>query len=119
MKHGLNQKVIYDRLSDAEKALYDSVDAEPDLTREMKVLRFKLLRMLEPLERETVVGTPNGAETVSLKIDEVTKLYAIEKAVDGIRKLAKELGGGEAERFEQLLAALMTPPPTSGGDQSS
>ena len=108
--HGVNRKIIYERLTDSEQELFDAITAEPDLTHEMKILRFKLLTLLEPLERQAVVGTPDGAEVVSLQVDEVTKAYAIEKLVDGIRKLSKELGGGEQERFEQLLSALMTPP---------
>ena len=109
--HGVYEKVVRERLSEEEQAVFDAVTAEPDLAHELRVLRFKLLRLLEPLERQAVVGTPDGAQVVTMAVDEITKAYAIEKLADGIRKVIKEIDGGETERFEQLLAALMSPPP--------
>lgn len=60
------------------------------MDQEIKILRFKLLRLLEPVERQTVIGTEAGAEIVTLEVDEVTKSYAIEKLIDGIRKIIKD-----------------------------
>ena len=111
LKTGVDEKVVLERLTPYERALFEATNAEPDLTFEMRVLRFKMLRLLDDLKREMVVATPEGAHKVTLKVDEIQKAYAIEKLVDGARKLAKELDGGEGARFEQLLAALMAPPP--------
>jgi hypothetical protein len=91
LKHGVYETVIRDRLSPEEQAVFDSVPTDDGLAQEIRILRFKLLRLLEPVERETVIGTKTGAEVVTLKVDEVTKAYAIEKLVDGIRKIVKDM----------------------------
>lgn len=60
------------------------------MSQELKILRFKLLRLLEPVEREMAFGTESGPEIVTIHVDEVTKAFAIEKIVDGIRKVVKD-----------------------------
>lgn len=105
MKHGLYENVIRDRLTPKEQAVFDAIPADPELANELRILRFKLLRLLEPVERE-MLGQFN--EIVTIKVDEVTKAYAIEKLVDGIRKLAKDMQGTDEDdgSFDELVAAL-------------
>lgn len=88
--HGAYETVIRDRLSDSEKAVFDSISDESNMSQELKILRFKLLRLLEPVEREMAFGTESGPEIVTIHVDEVTKAFAIEKIVDGIRKVVKD-----------------------------
>lgn len=88
--HGAYETIIRDRLTEEEQAVFDAISADPNMDQEIKILRFKLLRLLEPVERQTVIGTEAGAEIVTLEVDEVTKSYAIEKLIDGIRKIIKD-----------------------------
>lgn len=88
--HGAYETIIRDRLTEEERAVFDAISADPNMDQEIKILRFKLLRLLEPVERQTVIGTEAGAEIVTLEVDEVTKSYAIEKLIDGIRKIIKD-----------------------------
>src|SRR5690606_4860756 len=97
LKHGLRENVVYERLTPEEQALFDAVTAEPSLEMELRVLRFKFLRLLEPVLRQAAVATENGADTVFLEVDEVTKAYALEKLADGIRKIVKEMQGGSVD----------------------
>lgn len=107
VKHGLYEQVIRERLTPEEQALFDAVTTDVDLTQELRILRFKLLRLLEPVVRKVAVATPEGSEVVALEVDEVTKAYAIEKLVDGIRKLVKDMQGGGADAaIDQLVAVL-------------
>ena len=116
--HGVYETITRERLTEQEQVVFDAITADPDLRHELRVLRFKLLRLLKPLERQVVVGTPDGAQVVTIVVDEISTAYAIAKLADGIRKLVKQLGSGEAEqRFEQLLAALMAPPSDARGDE--
>lgn len=118
VKHGVYETVIRDRLTPEEQAVFDALPAEDDLTQELRILRFKLLRLLEPVEREAVVGTKEGAEVVTLKVDEVTKAYAVEKLVDGIRKLVKEMRdtGQDDGGLELLADAIAKSAKALGGD---
>lgn len=121
-RHGLYETVIRDRLSSEEQAVFDSVPAEVDLANELRILRFKLVRLLDDVEREAVVGTPEGAEKVTLKVDEVTKAYAIEKLVDGIRKIVKDMQGAGADdpllRFAEEIAKARVGRREDGGDET-
>ncbi len=105
---GLYERVDPERLTEEERALFDSIPADPDLTTELRLLRLLLLKMLDSLERRAVVGTPDGAEVVTLTIDEVATALAAEKLCDGIRKLVKDASSTPAdfEAFERLLAVL-------------
>ena len=95
--HGAYETIIKDRLDNDEREVFEKISNKNDLKQELKILRFKLLRLLDPVEKEQVVGTETGAEVVSLEVDEVTKAYAIEKLVDGIRKIVKDLQGGSQD----------------------
>lgn len=118
LKHGAYETVIRDRLTPGEQAVFDALPAKDDLSQELRILRFKLLRLLEPVERETLVGAKEGAEVITLEVDEVTKAYAIERLVDGIRKLVKEMRdtGQDDGGLELLAAAIAKSANALGGD---
>lgn len=111
-KHGLYEKVVVERLTPEERAVFEQIGDEESLRTELKILRFKLLRLLEPCERAMVIGAGQGEgqEIQMVEIDEVTKAYAIEKLVDGIRKILRDLKDADEEHdsFEQLLAHVAT-----------
>lgn len=88
--HGIYETIIRDRLSEDEQAVFDAISDTTNMSHEIKILRFKLLRLLSPVEKQAVVGTEFGPEIVTLQVDEVTKAYAIEKLIDGIRKIVKD-----------------------------
>lgn len=108
LKHGAYETIIRERLSDEEKKIFDAISSQDDLKQELKILRFKLLRLLDPVEKEMVIGTEQGAERVTIEVDEVTKAYAIEKIVDGIRKIVKDMqgGGGDDSSLEALARVI-------------
>ena len=107
VKHGLYENVVRERLTPEEQALFDAVPTDVDLTQELRILRFKLLRLMDPVTRDMVVATPEGAERVRVEVDEVTKAYAIEKLVDGIRKLVKDMQGNSADDpLRQFVEAI-------------
>ena len=107
-KHGVYESVIRDQLKDEEKETFDKVSADDDLKQELKILRFKLLRLLEPVEQQQIMS--NG-QIETIEIDEVTKSKAIAKLVDNIRKLVKDNkeinGGDEAEKVDEVVKAMM------------
>lgn len=102
--HGVYETIIRDRLTEEEQAVFDAISADPKMDQELKILRFKLLRLLDPVEKEMVIGTELGPEVVTLKVDEVTKAYAIEKLIDGIRKIVKDTK--EALKVEDVVQII-------------
>jgi hypothetical protein len=110
VSHGVYQRVDPDRLSPEERAVFDQMPTDLDLSVELRALRLMLLKTFGSLEYQEVIGTPIGAEVVERAVDEVAKAYAAAKLADGVRKLVKEVGGGDRERFKQLLSALGTTP---------
>lgn len=88
--HGAYETIIRDRLTEEEQAVFDAISVDPNMNQEIKILRFKMLRLLDPVEKQIAMGSEFGPEVVTLQVDEVTKAYAIEKLVDGIRKIVKD-----------------------------
>lgn len=104
-KHGAYEKVLRDQLDDNEKELFDGVSDDYDLRNELRILRFKLARMLNPVERQAVIGTQAGAEVVTLEVDEATKSRVIAELCGEIRKLVKDMQaiGEDDGSLDQLL----------------
>lgn len=115
LKHGLYENVIRARLTPEEQEIFDAIPTDAELANELRILRFKLLRLLEPVERE-MLGQSN--QIVTLEVDEVTKAYAIEKLVDGIRKLVKDMQGTEDDdgTLTQLVEVLQASAEALGVD---
>lgn len=104
-KHGAYETVLRNQLNDNEKELFDGVSDQCDLRNELRVLRFKLARLLNPVERQTVVGTKAGAEVVMLEVDEATKSRVIAELCGEIRKIVKDMQaiGEDDGSLDQLL----------------
>jgi len=96
-KHGFYESLVRDRLSEEQKNVYDQIPSDESLKEELRILRYKLLRLLDPLEKQVVIGSEMGAQIETIEIDEVTKAYAIEKITDGIRKIIKDMKDTDAE----------------------
>lgn len=101
--HGAYETLIRAKLTPAEQDAFDAIAPDPTLADELRILRFKLLRLLEPVEREVPVGTMAGVEVVTIELDEVTKAQAIARLVGEIRKTVKEL---DSSRDDHSLDAL-------------
>jgi len=108
LKHGLYAQVIRERLTPQEQAVYDAIPFDQDLWEELRIIRFKILRLLEPVEREAAFGTDAGVEIVTLKVDEVTKADVIRKLVAEARAIIKDLKdtGQDDGSLDDLLKAL-------------
>lgn len=89
--HGTYETVIRDRLQPEEQVVFDAIPSEQTLLQELRILRFKLIRLLEPVEREVPIGAMAGVEIATIKLDEVTKAAAIARVVGEIRKVVKAL----------------------------
>lgn len=107
-KHGAYETVIRDRLTPEERAIFDAVPADESLREELRVLRFKLARLLEPVEREELIGVPGvGVEKAVVQVDEVTKAKAIARLVQEIRAIVQARSGHEAGgAIDALVDAL-------------
>ena len=90
-KHGTWETVVKDQLSDEERELYEQIEDIHDLNEELKILRYKLIRLLQPVEREQAFGLKDRVEKVTLEVDEVEKSRAIAILADSIRKVVKDM----------------------------
>ena len=106
VKHGVYEQVIREHLDEEQRETFDKVSDEDDLRNELKILRFKLLRLLEPQQQQQLA---KSGKVASLDIDEVTKSKAIAKLVDNIRKLVKDmndLGKSDDDSLQGLVKVL-------------
>lgn len=91
--HGVYSQVIRGRLSPEEQQLFDQVPTTSDLEGELRINRFKLLRLLEDVEQ----NFPVGFTVRKIEADELTKIEGIVKLTDSIRKLTKDMHGSDAD----------------------
>lgn len=107
-KAGVYEDLVKDRLSEDEKEVYDNVNADTSLREELKILRFKLLRLLDPIEIEKVVTTKESVEKVAIECDEITKIDAIGKLADKIRKIVKQMKreGKDTSSLDDLIITI-------------
>ena len=106
VKHGVYEQVIREHLDEEQRETFDKVSDEDDLRNELKILRFKLLRLLEPQQQQELA---KSGKVANLDIDEVTKSKAIAKLVDNIRKLVKDmndLGKSDDDSLQGLVEVL-------------
>ena len=99
--HGAYETLMRERLPEGERAAFDAVPTGTGLDAELRVLRFKMLRLLGDVEQNVVAGF--NVERISA--DEPTKISGIVQLADAIRKTVKEMKdqGGE----DDPLAALV------------
>lgn len=108
-KHGMFEKIVAEKLTPEERVIFDSIGDDRDLKTELKILRFKLLRLLSPVERAQIVNLGEGEQEIQMiEVDEITKAYAIERLTDGIRKILRDMKDTDDEHdsFEKLLVQI-------------
>ena len=104
-KHGAYEQVIQDQLDDEELEIYDKVDSDKGLDKELKILRYKLIRLLDPPQRE--IYDEDRKEKIQLDISESEKNKGTAILVKEIRKIIKQVGGTEREaEVEKYIDAL-------------
>lgn len=104
-KHGAYEQVIRDQLDEKEEDIYDQVDTEKDLDEELRILRFKLARLLDPPQRE--IYDKERGEKIALDISEAEKNKGTAILVKEIRKIIKQVGGTEREaEVQKYIDAL-------------
>ena len=93
VKHGAYSAIIRERLSPDEQEVFDRIPTTSDLEGELRINRFKLLRLLEDVEQNFQMGF-----TVrKIEADELTKIKGIVKLTDSIRKLTKDMQGTDVD----------------------
>ena len=93
VKHGAYSAIIRERLSPDEQEVFDRIPTSSDLEGELRINRFKLLRLLEGLDQNLVAGFTIR----KIEADELTKIEGIVKLTDSIRKLTKDMQGTDAD----------------------
>ena len=101
VKHGAYETLMREQLPEDQRAAFDAVSVETGLAAELRILRFKLLRLVGDVTQNVVAGF----DVKRIKADEPTKAAAISHLVGEIRKVVKEMrdeGGAD-----DPLAALV------------
>lgn len=93
VKHGVYSSVIRGHLPAGERELFDRIPTTSDLEGELRINRFKLLRLLEDVEQ----NFPAGFAVRRIQADELTKIEGIVKLTDSIRKLTKDMQGTDVD----------------------
>jgi len=106
LRHGAYADLILEQLTPQERAVFAAIPADDSLQEELRIVRFKLLRLLQPMERQVAVGGPGGAEIVTLNVDEITRARGIALLVDSARKILKDLRESGQEDDGSLTALL-------------
>jgi len=109
-KHGAYEQVIQDQLDDEELEIYDKVDSDKGLDKELKILRYKLIRLLDPPQRE--IYDEDRKEKIQLDISESEKNKGTAILVKEIRKIIKQVGDSEDQddKLEEFLEGVKNAP---------
>lgn len=98
VRHGAYETLIREHLPEVEREAYDRVSVRTDLEAELRVNRFKMLRLMGEVEQNLVAG-PNVKR---IKADDLTKIDAIVKLSDNIRKIVKDMQGDDPETSKMV-----------------
>ena len=100
--HGAFETLMREALPEDQRAAFDAVPVTTGLDAELRVLRFKLLRLLPDDVRQNMAV---GFNVERIKADEPTKAAAISHLVGEIRKVVKEMKdqGGEDDPLARLV----------------
>lgn len=105
VKHGLYETLVREHLPEEEREAFDRVDTTPDLAAELRINRYKMLRLMGEVDQNVIVGG-RDARVAVIKADNLAKIEAIVKLSDNIRKLIKDMqGAGEDEALLELAAS--------------
>lgn len=99
-KHGTYGTLIRDALSEEDRVVYDAIDAQASLANELRVLRFKLWKLVGDVE-QNVHGKD---KSWVIKADDFEKGRAIAYLAGEIRKITKEMQSGSED--DPLLALV-------------
>lgn len=90
-----------------EQEHFKQIPVDLQLKTELQILRYKLLRLLSPVEQQVAMPVGEEIQIARIDVDEVTKAKAIARLAAEIRKVVKDMGneGGE-EALSALTAAL-------------
>lgn len=98
MTHGVYETLIREQLPEAEREAYDRVSVRTDLEAELRVNRFKMLRLMGEVEQNLVAGH----HVQRIKADDLAKIDAIVKLSDNIRKIVKDMQGDDLETTKAI-----------------
>ena len=101
VKHGAYETLMREQLPEDQRTAFDAVPIETGLAAELRILRFKLLRLVGDVTQNMVAGF----DIHRIKADEPTKAAAIAHLVGEIRKVVKEMR--EEGSADDPLAALV------------
>ncbi len=104
-KHGAYEQIARDQLDEDELEIFDNVDTDKDLDEELRILRFKLIRLLDPPQRE--IYDEEKGKKIALDIPETEKVKGTALVAKEIRKIIKQVGGTEREaEVQKYIDAL-------------
>ena len=100
-KHGAYETLMREQLPEEQREVFDAVPVETGLEAELRILRFKLLRLIGDVGQNVVAGF----NVKRIKADEPTKAAAIARLIGEIRQVVKEMRGESGA--DDPLAALV------------
>lgn len=87
-------------------SLFGAISSDPSLEAEMRIARYKLLRLLEPSLIQNIVA---GYNVEQIEADELTKITGMTHLLSEIRKLAKEMQSTDsADAVRDFLSGVDT-----------
>lgn len=116
VKHGAYETLMRERLPEAERAIFDAVSVEPALAAELRIVRYKILRLIGEVSQ----NVHGKAGTWTVKADDFEKGRGIALLVSEARKLVKEMQGGDlGKEIEGFLAGVQTIKEMQGAEDLS
>lgn len=104
VKHGVYETLIREHLPEDEREAFDRVSVDSDLEAELRVNRFKMLRLMGEVEQNLVAGF----DVKRIKADDLAKIDAIVKLSDNIRKLVKDMQGDVDTETSKMVDSFMS-----------
>lgn len=102
VKHGAYETLMRERLPEEQRGEFDVVSVEPSLEAELRILRFKLFRLVGEVTQN--VHGKDGTWTVTA--DDFEKARGIALIAGEIRKMVKDMKdvGGQDDPLAALVA---------------
>ena len=116
LKHGAYETLMRGRLAEEDREAFDAVSVEPTLAAELRIIRYKILRLLGGVSQN--VHGKSGTWTV--RADDFEKARGLALLVSEARKLVKEMQGGDLGReIEGFLSGVQTIKEMQGAEDLS
>ncbi|WP_129596018.1 phage terminase small subunit-related protein [Anaerophilus nitritogenes] len=99
-KHGLYEKIIYEKLSEEDQELFELAGKIAGLENDLQVARYKLAKLLEQQQEQTLKGTAitRSGSTRAYKLKDDFYEDAINKALQVVNQIEKNLQNIKLER---------------------